>query len=427
MKSPSQPRRPTADAEEPSAPGRALSRNVLVLGLVSFFTDISSDMTLTLVPLFLANSLGVGPAAIGLIEGIAETTASLTKIFSGWASDRWGKRKAPALLGYGLSALAKPFLYFAQSWGFVLGVRLVDRLGKGIRTAPRDALIADSSRRQRRGLSFGFHRAADSAGASLGLAIAAWVVYGWQGEQLLLQRDTFQTLVLLGIAPAVVALMLLALFVRDPHAKPGSGQSVRASSFRHLGGRFNSYLGIVVLFTLGNSSDAFLILRAQTLGLSVFQVLLILVCFNLIYALVATPAGGLSDRLGRPKLLLAGWLAYGAIYLGFALAGAGWQVWLLFGLYGAYHGVAEGISRALVADVAPPQLRGTAYGLYNGAVGLAALPASLIAGLLWQGVGPWPGLGPAAPFYFGSALAVLAAILLFAWGRTSIKGESSMH
>jgi MFS family permease len=417
MRSPSQPSTPTAEAKENSKPDRALSRNVLVLGLVSFFTDISSEMTLTLVPLFLANCLGVGTAAIGLIEGIAETTASLTKIFSGWASDRWGRRKAPALLGYGLSALAKPFLYFAGSWGAVLGVRLADRLGKGIRTAPRDALIADSSRSQRRGLSFGFHRAADSAGAFLGLTITAWVVYGWQGEQLLLQRSTFQTLVLLGIVPAVTALMLLALFVRDPEQKPEAGRSVLTSSFGRLGGRFNSYLGIVVLFALGNSSDAFLILRAQTLGLSVFQVILALVCFNLIYALVATPAGGLSDRLGRPRLLLAGWLAYGAIYLGFALAGAGWQVWLLFGLYGAYYGVAEGISRALVADVVSPRLRGTAYGLYNGAVGLAALPASLIAGLLWQGAGPWPGFGPAAPFYFGSALAVLAAILLWAWNR----------
>lgn len=391
-----------------------ISRNVVWLALVSFFTDISSETTLTTLPFFLANVLGVKTAVIGLIEGLAETTASLVKIISGYVSDRLGRRKWLTFAGYGLSALSKPFLYFASSWGAVLGIRFTDRLGKGIRTAPRDALIADSSASGRRGASFGLHRAGDTAGAFVGLAIAAGVVYATQRWGLEMTRNTYQMLVLVGMIPAFIALLILALCVTEVVRPRESGGSVRLS-LRGFSPRFKAFLLIVILFTLGNSSDAFLLLRAQDVGLSVLQVTLVLVSFNLVYAVVSAPAGALSDRVGRSRLIAAGWATYGLIYLGFALASASWQIWILYVSYGVYYGFSEGAAKALVADIVPAEKRGTAYGVYNAAVGLSAFPASLIAGILWQGLGRWAGFGASAPFYFGAALALMAVVLLAVW------------
>lgn len=398
---------------------RQLPRNVWVMAATSFLTDISSEMLINLLPLFLANVLGVRTSVIGLIEGIAETTASLLKVFSGWLSDRLGQRKWLAVAGYGLSTIAKPFLYFATTWGWVLGVRFADRVGKGIRTAPRDALIADSIDEEHRGLAFGLHRAGDTAGAFIGLLIVLAVVWASQGGGLELTRATFQTVVLVSIIPAVLAVLVLAAGARDvrqpAERSDQAAQPAVTLSLRGFDRRFQLFLLTVVLFTLGNSSDAFLILRAQERGLSVLGVMGMLVTFNLIYALISTPAGALSDRIGRRRLIVGGWLAYGLIYLGFAAAAASWQVWLLFALYGVYYGMAEGTAKALVADLVHPEQRGTAYGVYNAAVGLAAFPASLIAGLLWQGVGGWSGFGPSAPFLFGAGLALLATALLLAW------------
>lgn len=392
---------------------RSLPRNVWVVTATSFLTDVSSEMLVHLLPLFLANVLGVRTGVIGLIEGIAETTASLLKVFSGWLSDRLGDRKWLTVSGYSLSTLAKPFLLWANSWTAVLAVRFTDRVGKGIRTAPRDALVADSIDERRRGLAFGLHRAGDTAGAMVGLLIAALVVYTLQGRDIALLRPTFQTIVLFSIPPAVLAVLVLAVGAKNVSVV---GQRQRPSlSLAGLDHRFKRFLVVVVLFTLGNSSDAFLVLRAQSVGLSVAGVMAMLVLFNLIYALISTPAGVLSDRIGRRKVIVGGWLAYAAIYLGFALAGTAWQVWVLFALYGVYYGMAEGTAKALVADVVQPEQRGTAYGVYNAAVGLAALPASLIAGLLWQGVAGWAGLGPSAPFLFGAAMALLAVVLLVMW------------
>jgi MFS family permease len=371
-------------------------------------------MTLTILPLFLANVLGVGTPVIGLIEGLAETTASLTKIFSGWLSDRMGQRKWLTVVGYGLSAISKPFLYFASAWGIVLGVRVADRVGKGIRTAPRDALIADSCPAERRGISFGFHRAADTAGAMLGLMGVALVVFLTQGVDMWLELQTYQTLVLVAIIPGFLAVLCLMLFVREV-VRPKGLAHLPSLSLQGFDARFKIFLGIIVLFTLGNSSDAFLILRAQNLGLSIFQICLVLVFFNLVYTLVSAPAGALSDRIGRCRLIVAGWGVYAIIYLGFALANVSWHIWALFIVYGLYYGLAAGSASALVADVVRPEQRGTAYGIYNAAIGITAFPASFIAGLLWQGLGPWPGFGPSAPFFFGSALAVLALVLLVVW------------
>ena len=387
-----------------------LPRNVWAVSLTSFFMDISSEMVINILPLFLSSVLGVKTNVIGLIEGVAEATSSLLKVFSGWFSDRMRARKWLAVAGYALSALSKPFFYFANSWGVVAAVRWADRVGKGVRTAPRDALVADSIDERHRGLAFGFHRAADTGGAVLGLLIALGTVWLTQRHSGDLTRSTFQTVVLISLIPALLAVLSLAIGAQDVPIKQARERP--RISFRGLGRRFALFMLIVGVFDLGNSSDAFLVLRAQERGLSIVGVLGMLITFNLVYTLVSTPAGSLSDRIGRRKLIIGGWIIYAIIYLGFALAGEGWHVWVLYALYGLYYGLAYGTSKAMVADIVPEALRGTAYGTYNTVLGVLDFPASLIAGVLWQGVGSWEGFGPAAPFFFGSAMALLAAGLM---------------
>jgi MFS family permease len=392
---------------------RRLPRNVWAVGITSFLMDISSEMVIYILPLFLANSLGVRTSIIGLIEGIAEATASVLKLFSGWLSDKVGGRKWLAVAGYGLSAITKPFFLIADSWTMVAGVRWVDRVGKGIRTAPRDALVADSVPQETRGLAFGFHRAMDTAGAMLGILIAALVVWLVQKNAAVLAENTFRLVVWISILPAFLAVLSLALGAREVAVK---GQRAAPKfAFSILGKPFLVFLTIVSVFTLGNSSDAFLVLRAQNLGVTVTGILLMLAMFNLIYSLVSTPAGALSDRIGRKRLIVGGWLVYAAIYFGFALAQAAWQAWLLYAAYGLYYGLAYGTANALVADLVPVECRGTAYGTYHAVIGILAFPASLIAGLLWQGAGAWEGFGPSAPFLFGGILASLAALLMIVW------------
>ncbi len=389
----------------------SLPRNIWAVTLTSFFTDVSSDMILNLVPLFLANVLGVGTIIIGLIDGIAETTASLVKVYAGSLSDKLGQRKWLAVAGYVISTLSKPFLYVADAWGWVLGVRFSDRLGKGVRTAPRDALVADSVNDKQRGLAFGVHRAGDTAGAFLGIALAALIVWLTEANALDLTRRTFQIAVLFSIIPAILGVVILAAGANDIPVKTRRASAL--PSFEGLDRRFKLFLFVVVLFTLGNSSDSFIILLGQNRGLDVLQIMLMLMTFNLIYASLSGPLGSWSDRIGRRKLIIGGWIAYGLVYLGLALSRTGWQVWVLYGLYGIYYAASEGVTRALVADIVPEDRRGTAYGLYNAGIGLAALPASVIAGGLWQGIGSWTGFGASAPFFFGAALALLAGILFW--------------
>jgi MFS family permease len=405
-----------------------LPRNVWVMSATSLLNDISSEMLLNLIPFFLANILGVRTAIIGLIEGIAETTASLLKIFFGALSDRFGKRKPFAVIGYALSALTKPLLYFASTWGWVLGVRVADRIGKGIRTAPRDALIADSIDNKQRGLAFGLHRASDTLGAFLGLGIAAFVIWRTQAQASLLTLDTFKLIVLVSIIPGVLGVLVLALGAIEitgttkaveTTLAPGAHLSWRTVpesagerlSLKEMDPRFRYFLFVLVLFTLGNSSDAFILLRGQERGLSILQVMGMSLTFNAIYTIFAGPLGAWSDHVGRRRLMLGGWLAYGLVYLGFAFSKTGWQIWALFALYGLYYAATEGVGRALVADLVPDTQRGTAYGLFNAAIGISVLPASLIAGLLWQGIGAWTGFGPSAPFLFGALMALLAGLL----------------
>jgi MFS family permease len=384
-----------------------LHPNVFFLGVVSLLTDISSEMIFTLVPLFLVNVLGSATTVVGVVGGISESADAIFRIGSGWLSDRIGKRKLLAVLGYGISTLAKPFMYPAANWGAVLAVRFGDRIGKGVRSSSRDALIADSVTASERGRGFGLHRAMDTAGAVIGLILAAVIIYLVQGGGNNITRESYRWLVIVGIIPAVVAVIMLIFFVherRRPRQKViGNQQSPSTAS---LGTPFKIYLAILAIFTLGNSSDFFVILRAQNIEAPLVQVVMMLVLHNTAYALVALPMGSLSDRLGRRRVITIGWTFYALVYLGFALTNSLWQVWLLFAAYGLYYGTVEGVTRAFVADLVPAEKRGTAYGLYHGVVGLTLLPASIIAGWLWDTV------SPAAPFYLGAGLAFVAMLAL---------------
>src|SRR5688500_15221523 len=380
-----------------------LARNVLVLGAVSFLTDVSSEMIYPLLPVFIGRVLGASATSIGVIEGAAESTAALLKFFSGWWSDRMVRRKPLVVVGYALSGLVRPLIGIAQSVGHVLAIRLADRIGKGIRTSPRDALIADSVDARVRGKAFGFHRAADHAGAVLGPLIAF----------VLLQRAGIEmrTLFLLAAIPGLLAVVVLVVGVREARTPPATmaptdAPTIEPARLRTLGGRFWAVLGIILVFTLGNSTDAFLLLRAADLGVPIAQIPLLWAVLHVVKSASSTPGGALSDRLGRRPLLIAGWLLFAAVYFAFGRATAVWQIWALFAIYGVYFGLTEGTEKALVADLVPASARGTAFGGFNLAVSLGALPASVIFGLWWDRV------GPRAAFDFGATMALIATLAL---------------
>jgi MFS family permease len=376
---------------------RGISGNVLILGLVSLLTDVSSEMIYPLLPLFLTGVLGAGPAFLGAIEGVAESTAALLKLASGYLSDRVPRRKPLVLAGYGLSALARPLVALAASPSFVLGVRFCDRIGKGVRTSPRDALIADSVEPELRGRAYGFHRSMDHAGALLGPLLAAGLL-GWFSLDL---RTVFWWAAL----PGLLAVALLVAGIRE-QSRPLPLPAHPAGKTVLPHGKLRAYLLILLLFTLGNSSDAFLLLRASELGVAPAWLPLLWAFFHLIKMLSVFPFGALSDRIGRRGVIVAGWGIYAVAYLGFALATNELHIWLLFAGYGLFYGLTEGAEKALVADLAPAAERGGAFGWFNAAIGLGALPASLLFGALWQ----W--FGPLAAFGCGAALAALAAVLL---------------
>ena len=417
-----------SELQDGNPPGRRLHRNVWATSGTSFFTDVSSEMLLNVLPLFLSNVLGVRVWAVGVVEGLAEATSSILKLYSGWLSDRLGTRKWPAVAGYAISALSKPFYYVASSWGAVAAIRWGDRVGKGVRTAPRDALLADSTPAGRRGLAFGLHRAADTTGAVIGIAVSIWVVRQVQGGGALLEAETFRSLVLWSLVPAFLGVAVLAVGAcdvtasggggwgggRERDARPvsGSARGLPGLRLRGLGRSFAAFTACSVIFELGNSADAFLVLRAQERGLSVAGILWLLLAFNVVYTLVSTPAGSLADRIPRKRVVALAWGLYALIYLGFALADTTTHVTVLYLMYGCYHGLVAGAAKALVADLVPASQRGTAYGGYAAATGLATLPASLLAGVLWEGLFAWQGFGPAAPFVFGAAMAAVAAALL---------------
>jgi MFS family permease len=357
-------------------------------------------MIVPVLPLFLSVTLKTPTATIGLIEGVAESTASVLRIFSGRISDRTGRRKPLAVAGYALSNLTKPLLALAGSWSHVLVIRFVDRVGKGIRTAPRDALIADSVAPAHRGLAFGFHRTMDTAGAALGPLVAF--------ATLALLPENYRAVFWIATIPGVVAIVIGGLFLRDS-ARSASSSTPPSLGLSDLGPRFAVFTGIATLFALGNSSDAFLILRARNVGMAASIIPLAYFTFNVVYAALSTPAGALSDRIGRRKVQAFGYTIFALVYLGFALlAGqrAPWAVLVLFIVYGGYYALTDGVQKAFVADLVPDHLRATALGTFSMATGLALFPASLISGVLWDRV------GPAAPFFYGSALAGTSLLLL---------------
>jgi MFS family permease len=374
---------------------KGISGNVLIFGLVSFFTDISSEMIYPLLPLFLTTVLGAGPAFLGVIEGVAESTASLLKLASGIISDRLPRRKPLVLAGYGLSSLARPLVALAASPLFVLLVRFADRVGKGVRTSPRDALIADTTDPSVRGKAFGFHRAMDNAGAIIGPLTATFLLT-WVVTDL---RKVFW----LAAIPGFIAVLLIALKVTDPKRKARAGNGYPGIFPK---GRLRAFLIIVFLFTLGNSSDAFLLLRAGQLGVTPARIPLLWAFFNLVKMAVSTPFGSLSDRIGRRSVIIAGWVVYALAYAGFAHATSERQIWILFAFYGLFYGLTEGVEKAFVADLAPSVERGSAFGWYNSAIGFGALPASLLFGFIWQRA------GAVAAFYTGASLAAVASVAL---------------
>jgi MFS family permease len=373
-----------------------LGRNVMALAAVSFLTDVSSEMIYPLLPVFLTSVLGANASFIGAIEGAAETTAALLKLASGWWSDRVHKRKPLVLLGYAIASTMRPLVAIATSAAQVLVIRVSDRVGKGIRNAPRDALIAESVDPSIRGRAFGFHRAADHAGGVLGPLIA-FAVLTWHLAEI-------RTVFWLAAIPGVLSVLVVWLAVRDI---PRPAQAPAASALdlsQPLGVQFWRVLGVIFLFTLGNSTDAFLLLRASQLGVPVALAPILWAALHLVKSASSTPGGALSDRIGRRPTLIMGWVLYAAVYFGFARASASWHAWALFGVYGVFFGLTEGSERALIADLVALERRGTAFGWYNLAIGLGALPASLMFGYVWDHA------GPGAAFVMGASLALAAAI-----------------
>jgi MFS family permease len=383
-----------------------INRNVFVLGWVSFFTDVSSEMIFRAFPLFLSNVLGIGPSIIGLIEGLGYSAANLIKIASGWFSDRLGERKWITASGYSLSTIVKPFLLIASGWGSALVIRVLERAGKGVRISPRDALIADCTTDGTAGRGFGFQKAMDSFGAMVGIAIAAVLIYFLLGpDTVLMTEGVFHWLVIIGVIPAAIAVFLIVFFVKQTRASRAEREAANhIPRPKVLDKRFVIFLTVMTLFNLGNSADAFLILRANNVGISLFYVFLLLILYNLIYAVVSFPVGKLSDRIGRKQIIVVGWGIYVITYILLALAPSEWYMLSIAITYGLYGGLADGVSKAFVADMVSPCRRGLAYGLYHGMVGFALLLASVIAGVLWEKI------NPSAAFYFGAAMSGLAMI-----------------
>jgi MFS family permease len=379
-----------------------ISKNVFVLGLVSFFNDVASEMIYPIVPIFLTSVLGAPVAAVGLIEGFAESTASILKVVSGWLSDKFQKRKPFAVAGYSFSAISKILLSLAFTCPFVLFARFIDRFGKGTRTSARDALIAESSENSVRGRSFGFHRAFDTLGAVVGPMIALLAIH--------FLNNNFRLIFFLAFIPAFIGILLLLFFVKERKKKADSSPTFHFN-WRNLNPSFKIFLLISFIFAFGNSSDAFLILRAQNLGLSLILVVLAYVLFNFTYAIFSIPAGIISDKIGPKKVLLTGFLLFSAVYLFFGLVHSSFFLWLLFPVYGMYMALTEGVGKAYICNLVPREKTGTAFGVYQTTIGLCTFFASLIAGLLWTYI------GVSAPFIFGSILAVISAFLFVVLGK----------
>lgn len=395
-------------ASKPSI--RAVVRgNVLWLGVVSFFTDFSSEMIYPLLPFFLTQTLGAGPAFLGVVEGVAETTASLFKLASGWFSDKVGKRKPLVLIGYGIASVVRPLIAIVNAPIQVLAIRFSDRVGKGIRTAPRDALLADSVDPAVHGAAFGFHRAADHAGSVLGPLVASAILLAAPGR--------YRLVFGLAAVPAVISVLILWSRVRENTGALATAPKMRFEGLHGFPPEFRSFLFVVVLFTLGNATDAFLLLRAQQLGVGIAMIPLLWAALHVSKMSWSVPGGMLADRAGPRVAIVSGWLLYAVVYAAFAAASTAWHVWALFLVYGLFYGLTESPEKALVAALAPADRRGAAFGAYHFAIGVAALPASVIFGLLWQHY------GPATALLTGAGIAFTATLLLLFAGIGKRRSE----
>ncbi len=372
---------------------KRLPRTVVALGVVSLLTDASSEMIVPLLPAFLV-SLGASGAFVGAVDGIADTTSAFMKLVAGAWADRAARKKPLVLLGYGLASIMRPLVAIAQAPWHILAIRFTDRIGKGVRTAPRDALIAQATPADRRGAAFGFHRAMDHAGALIG-PLVAYLLLVWLPPR---------TIFALAAIPAAASLVALALFVRDEAGPPPAAPLPAGAARPRLPPRLWAYLAVIVVFTLGNSTDFFLLLRAQDVGIRASVAPLLWSLLHLSKASLSTPLGALSDRVGRRGLLFFGWGVYALVYLGFAAATAPWHIWALFAVYGVFFAATEGVEKALIADLAPPELRGRAFGVYHFLVGVCALPASVGFGLVWDRA------SHGAAFACGAGLAGAAAL-----------------
>ena len=358
-----------------------LPRTVIALGLVSLFNDASGEIIYPLLPLFLTDTLGASKIFVGLVEGIAESVSSLLKLPAGWYSDRLTKRKGVVILGYSIASIIRPCLALATAASQVLALRFIDRLGKGLRSAPRDAMIADAAPIESRGMAFGFHRAMDHTGAIVGALVAAWLVS--------IYKSDYRQIFWVAAIPGFITLVILIFLVREEprHVTPKSNSTKLSFDLLGFSTEFKQVMGVVFLFTLSNSSDAFLLLRARQSGISNAMIPLLWAALHVSKALSSIIGGGLADRFGKRRLILSGMILYALIYICFALTTSTLLVWILFLIYGIYFGLCEGAEKALIADLVDPNLRGTAYGLYNFVIGVGALPASLLLGWLWQQFG----------------------------------------
>jgi MFS family permease len=377
--------------------------NVFFVGLISFFGGISQDIIIPILPLYLSNVLHLDKSFIGLTEGLVTSSASIFKIVSGFLSDKFKKNKPIIFFGYFLSFIGRPLLALTSSAGGILLLRFIDGIGKGIKDSPKDALIADSTVKESRGKGFGVVRALDTLGSVVGPLLLFVLLYLLQNNNL-----KYHYIFFISAIPLLATLAIIVFFVKEiPYVKKDTKKKL---SF-NLPVQFYFFLAIVVLFSFGNSSDTFLILRAQNVGVSFLAIPLVYALFNFIYASASIPLGSLSDKIGREKVILIGWFAYAIAYFGFGFANQGYQIWFLFAFYGIYYATTEGVAKAFVADIIPIEYRGRAYGIYNAVIGLVTLPASIFAGFLWDKV------NPAAPFFFGAIMAALATIVLFLFTR----------
>ena len=383
----------------------AKKRNVVALGLVSMFNDIASEMAYPIIPLFLTTVLGTPVAIVGVIEGIAEATASILKVFSGWLSDRQRNRKRFVIGGYLLSAISKVVLALAATWIHVLGARFMDRFGKGVRTAARDALIAESSDPAARGSAFGLHRALDTAGAVFGPLIAL-ILLQWLD-------NAYATIFLIAALPSFLGLAILWLVVREQRHAPFVSPLPLRLSVKQFGKPFSLFLVVSMLFALGNSSDAFLILRSQSVGYTAAETVMLYLVFNAVYAVFSYPMGRLSDRFGARRVLVISFFLFAGVYAGFGAADDPPAFWMLFPAYGIYMAMSEGVGKAYIAGLVPAERRGTALGLFYTSTGIVTFFSSLIAGLLWNYI------SIPAPFYFGGIVSAAAGVIFIAGSATT--------